>query len=343
MGVFSSDNTLIGIDVGSTAVRLVQLRKGSGKPTLVSFASAEVPGNLAMSDSKLDMQTLAQIISKLIKSAKINTKNVITALPGASVFSTVIKMPPMSQAELSKAVKYQAEQNIPLKIEDVKIDYQVVRENPATKELAVMIVAAPKMKIERTLELFSMAELDVEYLETSPISIARALSNPADPIVMIVDIGASYTQLSIVENGVVTQVRTLQAAGLSLTRVISKNLGLDATQAEQFKRRFGLSQDKLEGQIYRTIKPLMSNITDEIERSMTFYQNQFGTTVQKIVLTGGGSRIPEIVTYLKSIYNIEVVYGNPWEKVSFQPELAEKLNQISPEFACAIGLALREL
>jgi type IV pilus assembly protein PilM len=205
-----------------------------------------------------------------------------------------------------------------------------------------MIVAAPKAKIDKTMELFEMAGLEVVYLETSPIAVARALSTPSDPLVMVVDIGGASTELTIIENGVVSHVRSLPAAGFSLTRVIAQNLGLDTTQAEQFKRKFGLSQDKLEGQVFRTMRPIMSNITDEIQRSMKFYQEQFGGNVQKIVLTGGGSKIPELASYLKSLLNIEVVFGNPWNKVSFQPDVAEKLNQNALDFACAVGLGTRE-
>lgn len=343
MGLFIQDNDYIGIDIGSTSVRLVQVKKSiSGKPVLVSFSSAAIPPNIALSDSKLDMQKVAQVIQKLVKSSRISTKNVVAAILGSSVFSTVVKMPPMSQSELAQAVKYQAEQNVPLKIEDVKIDWQVVRENPQTKELAVMIVAAPKSKIERTIELFEMADLDVIYLETTPIATARAIQNPNDPLVMVLDMGGSSTELSIVENGVVSHVRSLPTGGIALTRAIAQNLGLDYAQAEQFKRKFGLSQDKLEGQVFRAMRPILNNITEEIQRSVKFYNDQFGSQVQKIVLTGGSARLPELISYIKANTNMEVVYGNSWVNVSYQADIQEKLNQNSFEFSCAVGLAMRE-
>ena len=342
MGIFGSNNDFIGIDVGSNAVRLVQLRKTGDKYSLVSFGSAQLPPNVSQSDSKLDMQKVAQVIQQLVRSSKVNTKNVVTALPGSSVFSTVIKMPPMSQQELSQAVKYQAEQNIPLKVEDVRIDWQIVRKNNETGESAVMVVAAPKTKVDRIMDLFGMSEMDVIYLETTPIATARALSNTTDPLFMIVDIGGSKTELTIVENGVVTHVRTLPSAGYALTRSIAQNLGLDGTQAEQFKQKFGLSQDKLEGQVLKSMKPILGTVVDEIQRSMKFYQDQYGGNVGRIVLTGGSSRMPELTSYLKSLLNIEVVYGNPWSRVVFQPELADKLNDNAAEFACAVGLAMRE-
>lgn len=342
MGIFGNNNDFIGVDVGSNAIRIVQLRKVGDKYSLMAFGSAQLPPNVSQSDSKLDMQKVAQVIRQLVHSSKVSTKNVITALPGSAVFSTVIKMPPMSTAELTQAVKYQAEQNIPLKIEDVRIDWQVVRKNADTGESAIMVVAAPKVKVDRTMELFGMAELEVISLETTPIATARALSNTTDPLFMIVDIGGNKTELSIVENGVVTHVRTMPSAGYAMTRSIAQNLGLDSTQAEQFKLKFGLSQDKLEGQVLKSMRPILGTITDEIQRSTKFYQEQYGGVVGRIVLTGGSSRMPELTGYLKAILNIEVVYGNPWSRVVFQPELTEKLNQNAAEFTCAVGLAMRE-
>jgi len=342
LGIFTSENEFVGVDVGSTALRIVQIKKNSGKNSLVTFASAPIPGSISKSDSKLDMQTVAQIIKNLFETTKISTKSVVTSLPTSSVFSTVIKMPPMNKGELARAVRYQAEQNIPLKIEDVRFDWQVVRENPMTKETAVMIVAAPKTKTERTLELFEMAGKQVVYLETSAIAVARALSQPNDPLTMILDIGGVATELTIIENGVVSHVRSLPAAGFALTRSISQSLGLDMEQAEQFKMRFGLSQDKLEGQVFRAMKPVLVNIVDEVQRSLKFYQDQFGGSLKKILLTGGGSCTPELLSYLKTELGVEVVYGNPWTNITFDPNLTGKLNENAFTFACAVGLAKRE-
>ena len=341
MGLFSDDNELIGVDIGATAVRLVQLKKKATSYSLTSFGNARLSENISQSDSKLDLEKIALVVKELIKSTGIKSKKIVTALPSSIVFSTVIKMPPMNQQDLAKAVLYQAEQNIPLKIDEVKIDWQVVRENPSSKELAVMVVAAPKNKVMRMMQIFSIADLDVMYLETSSIAVARALSNPSDPLIMAIDFGGISSELTIIENGVVTHVRSLPVAGFSLTRAISQGLGLDLAQAEQFKFKFGLSQDKLEGQIFRVMKPILSNLTDEILRSIKYYQDQYGGTVQKIVLTGNSARLPELISFLKTVLEIEVVYGNAWRNINYHADVTDKLNQNSLEFACAVGLAMR--
>jgi len=342
VGLFTSNSDFFGLDIGTTTVRVVQLSRGGSRPSLVAYGSVSIPAGLAESDGKVDMQNLAEIIKKLLSKSKISTKNVVTALPSSVVFTAVVKLPLMDQKELSKAIKYQAEQNIPLKLDEVKIDWQVIKQDLTKKQMSVMIVAAPAQKVSRIMALLEYAGLETEALETSSVAVARSLVAKSDPLVMIVDVGNRSTELTIVENGIISHARSLSSAGGALTRAISHNLGLDVAQAEQFKRKFGLSQDKLEGQVYKTMKPILSNIVDEIERSSKFYLEEFGGNITKIILTGGSSRIPELGSFLNANLNIEVVLGNPWANVSYPANYQEHLQGNAQEFATAVGLALRD-
>jgi type IV pilus assembly protein PilM len=342
VSLFGGEKDHFGLDIGTNQVRLVQLAGGPAKYSLVAFGSATIPAGLSQSDSKLDLQNLAKIINDLIKSSQVETKNIVSAIPGSSVYTAVVKIPPMTQGELAKAIKYQAEQNIPLKLEEVKYDWQVVKQDPNSKELTVMIIAAAKGKVEKMMELFSYADLNVIALETATVAMARSLANPSDPLIMILDIGSTATEIAVVERGILMQTRSFPLAGFGMTRAVSQNLGLDISQAEQFKQKFGLAQDKLEGQVFKTVEPILKNILDEAMRSMKFYQEQSGETINRIVLTGGSSRLPMITDYIKSYMGVEATFGNPWGNVSFQPSFNDKLNEIAPEFATAIGLAMRD-
>lgn len=342
MSLFGGESNHFGLDIGENQVRLVQLKGGPGEYSLAAFGSAEIPAGVAQSDSKLDRQKLAKIIAELVSSAQVDTKNVVSAIPGTSVFNALVKLPPMTQSELAKAIKYQAEQNIPLKIDDVKYDWQVIRQDPSTKEMTAMIIAASKSKIQSMMQLFSYAELNVIALETATVAIARSLAAPSDPLVLVLDIGSTTTEIAVVENGTLMQTRSFPLAGFGMTRAISQNLGLDIEQANQFKQRFGLSQDKLEGQVFKTIEPILRNILDEAVRSSKYYQEQFGKEIKKVVLTGGSSRLPMISEYIKSYMGVEVGFGNPWSNISYQSSFNDKLNEIAPEFAAAVGLAMRD-
>lgn len=342
MSLFGGNKEHFGLDIGTNAIRLVQLSGGPERYTLEAFGVAEIPPGLSQSDSKLDQQKIAKIIDDLLKSSQVDTRAVVSAIPGTSVFNAVVKIPPMSQAELEKAITYQAEQNIPLKLNEVKYDWQVIKQDETTKELTVMIIAAAKSKVQSLMSLFESAGLDVQALETATVAMARSLTSPSEPIVMILDIGSTTTEIAIVENGVLSQTRSFPLAGFAMTRAVSKNLGLELTQAEQFKTKFGLAQDKLEGQVMKAIEPTLRSILEEAVRSMKFYQEQSGKTVSRIILSGGSSRLPLIDQYIKAVMGTEVVFGNPWSKLSFKPEFSDKLNEIGAEFATAVGLAMRE-
>lgn len=342
MTLFGGNTKHFGLDIGTNEIRVVQLSGGNGKFTLDAFGVAQIPPGLTQSDSKLDQQKIAKILNELLKSSQITDKSVVSAIPGTSVFNAVVKMPPMSQAELAKAITYQAEQNIPLKLDEVKYDWQVIKQDQDTKELTVMIIAAAKIKVQSLMSLFEKAELNVQALETATVAMARSLTNDADPIVMILDIGSTTTEIAVVEKGILVQTRSFPLAGFAMTRAVSKNLGLDISQAEQFKVKFGLAQDKLEGQVFKAIEPTLRSILEEAVRSMKFYQEQSSSTVPRIVLTGGSSKMPLLPQYIKAFTGTEVVLGNPWSKVSFKQEYNDKVNEISSEFATAIGLAMRE-
>ena len=341
MSIFGGTTEHFGIDIGTNALRVVQLSGGGKKYSLKSFAFAPLPPGTTQSDSRLDYQKISRMIQDLTKQAGISTKNVVAAIPGTSTFNTIVKIPPMSQAELEKAIKYQAEQNIPLKIEEVKYDYQIIKEDGATKELTVMIIAATKAKVEQLLDILENAGLNVIALETSTVAMARSLAKPEVPLAMILDIGSTTTEIAVIENGILVQTRSFPLAGFGMTRSISQQLGLDMSQAEQFKQRFGLSQDKLEGQVFKAIEPILRNILDEAIRSTKFYEEQFGKSVQRIILTGGVSRMPLIAEFIKSYTGMEVMFGNPWTNVSYASNLNDSIMSVAPEFATSVGLAMR--
>lgn len=342
MALLGGSKKHFGLDIGTNAIRVVQLSGGGGKYTLDAFGVAQVPPGLTQSDSKLDQQKVAKILKELLRNSQIDTTEVVCAIPGTSVFNAVVQLPPMSQIELAKAITFQAEQNIPLKLDEVKYDWQVIKQNPDTKELTVMIIAAAKTKVQSIINLLETADLSVQALETATVATARSLTSEQDPLVMTLDIGSTTTEIAIVENGVLGLTRSFPLAGFAMTRAISKNLGLDIAQAEQFKIKFGLAQDKLEGQVFKAIEPTLRSILEEATRSMKFYEEQFGKPIPRIVITGGTSRLPLIDQYIKAFTGLEVVVGNTWSRVSFKPEYGEKINEIAVEFATAVGLAMRE-
>ena len=342
MGIFGGQKDFFGLDIGSSSVRLVKLKHSSGRYNLVSYGGASIPIGLSQSDSSLDIKQLAEIVKRLMSDCKESTKNVVVSLPGSAVFTTVVKMPQMSPSEMEKAVFWQAEQNIPLKIDEVRINWQLI--SPAlgdSKEMAVLIVAAPNERVERLVKIAETAGLSVLSIETTPIALSRSLGATKGAKTMVVDIGALTTEIAIVADEVLFHSRSLPQAGYAFTRAISQNLGLDLNQAEQFKRKFGLTQEKLEGEIFKTLQPLLNSIVEEIKRSMKFYQEQFGGSVERIILSGGSARLPELPSYLSTVLEMDVQIGTPWANISYPPSVTQNLSDTYASYSTAVGLAKR--
>lgn len=342
IGLLKENTDYFGLDIGTSSIKAVQLRKAFGKYELVSFGGAPVPEGISQSDSNIDKKKMAEEIKKLVHSMHLVTKNVIVSLPGSAIFTTIINVPKMPMAELKKAVHYQAEQNIPLKISEVKIDWQVVGEVPSKNELMVMIIAAPDAKTQKMADLCELSGLELVAVETNSVAAARSLMTN-DPLYAVVDIGTYTTEITIVRSGIVTLSRTVPVGGQVITRAIAQNLGLDEDQAEQFKRKFGIEQDKMEGQLYQASKSILKNLKEEVERSMKYYSDQSGGNISLIKLTGGGSRTLGIQGYLAESLGVNVVYGNPWGMVVHRPDVTNQLQGNAPDFAVAVGLAMRGL
>ncbi len=340
--ILKENTDYFGLDIGTSSIKVVQLRKSFGKQELISFGSVPVPEGVTQSDSAVDIKKLGKIVKDLVHSMHLVTKNAIVSLPGNSIFTTVVKMPKMPMAEIRKAVSYQAEQNVPLKISDVKIDWQIIGQAPDTGEISVMIIAAPIQKTQKMADIVEEAGLELDAIEIDAIATARAL-HANEPLYMIVDIGMFMTELSVVQNGVLTLTRTVPVGGQVITRAIAQNLGMELDQAEQFKIKFGIDQDKMEGKIFKAAKPVLNNLTEEIERSMKYYQDQYNQNISLIKITGGSSRLIGMQGFLSENLGVNVVYGNPWGMVVHKPDITNQLNQNATEFAVAVGLAMRGL
>lgn len=329
-----------GLDIGTSSIKIVQLKKSFGKFELVSFGSAPVDEEVSQSDSTIDKQKMSELIKNLVHSMHLFTKNVVVSLPGSVVFTTVIKLPKMPMSEMKKAVSYQAEQNIPLKIEDVRVDWQVIGETPGKSEVSVMIIAAPIIKTQKLADIVEGAGLELEAVEINALAAARSLQTN-EALHMIVDIGTYTTEVTVVQNGVVTLTRSIPVGGQVITRAIAQDLSIEKDQAEQFKRKFGVDKDKMEGKIFKAAKPVLKNLVEEIERSMKYYSETFNQNITSIKLTGGSSKMLGIQKYISEELGTGVVYGNPWGMVVHKPDVTNQLQQNAPDFAVAVGLAMR--
>jgi len=341
--LLASGGDFFGLDIGTTAIRLVQLRGEGGTKALVKYAYVPIDSSVAVSDSKVDQQKLAQIISQLVKQAGVNTNRVAVGIPSDKVFTTVSDVDKLSRGELAKAIPYQADSLIPTPLAESKIDWIPIGDSPADKtKQEILLTSVTNKYVESKLDLLEAVGLNVIAFEPDNLAMARALSTPGGAPQLLVDMGNLGTDLVIVMNEAPHLTRSLPTGMDSIIKAAMQNLNVDHKQAEQFVRKFGMSKEKLEGQVLESISGIVDLLTTEIEKSVKFFQTRYSTSkVEKIIVTGGAATIPEFPLYLANKFGISVEIGNSWQNVSFSADRQNELLAISNQFGVAVGLAER--
>ncbi len=344
MSLLSGVSDFFGLDIGTTAVRMVQL-KGIGVPkSLLKYGSIEIDNKISISDSKADHQKLAQAIKEMIAQVGVSTHNVAVSLPSGRVFTTVVDIERLSPAELAKTIRYQADSLIPTPLAESKMDWALIGDSPKDKtKVEVLISSVSNDFVEKRLDMLESIGLNVIAFEPDNLALSRALlSQEAVMPQMVLDIGTISTDLVIVMNGAPRLTRSIPTGSAAIIRGAMQNLNIDEKQAEQFVFKFGLSKDKLEGQIYQGIIGTIDILTTEIEKSIKFFMARYNDTkIDRIIMTGGASALPEFPLHVANKFSINVEIGNAWRNVSFEASRQSELLSISNHFGVATGLAER--
>lgn len=345
MSVLTGVSDFFGLDIGTSAIRLVQLRGNDPLKTLVTYAFAPVDSKISMSDSKADQQKLIQVLKDLLTQSRITTRNVAVGIPSPRVFSTVVDTDRLAPAELAKAIQYQADTWIPTPLAESKINWALLGDSPQDKtKVEVLLSSVTNAYIEDRLDLIESIGLNVIAFEPDTMALSRAVvpAGTATPH-MIIDIGNKATDLVITMNGAPRLTRSIPTAAEAIIKSAMQNLNIDEKQAEQFVFKFGLAQEKLEGQIYHAIIGTVDLLMSEIEKSIKFFQTRYvNDKLERIIVTGGASALPEFPLYIANKFGINVEIGNAWRNVTFSPDRQNELSALSNHFAVAAGLAERQ-
>lgn len=344
MSILSGVNNFFGLDIGTNAVRLVQLTGTGATKTLVKYAYVPLDSNIAISDSKNDQQKLMQIIKSLLDQSKVSTHNVAVGLPSQKVFTTVVDIDRLSQDELARSIYLQADSLIPTPLADSKLDWAMLGDSPVDKtKVEVLLSSVTNEYIEKRLDMLESIGLNVIAFEPDNLALARSLlSQDQKSAQMVINIGSKSTDLVICMDGAPRLTRSIPTGVETITRAATQNLNVDDAQAEHFIYKFGMSKDKLEGQVYQAIIGTVDTLVGEVEKSIKFFTARYvDTKIEKIIVTGGASTIPLFPNYLANKLAIEIEIGNAWRNVSYAAERQEELAAISNQFGVAVGLAER--
>ncbi len=345
MRLLSGVNDFFGLDIGTTAVRIVQLRGTGNVKSLVKYGYAPIDSKIVLSDANADQQKVVSVVRELLSQSGITTRNVAVGIPSQRVFTTLVDVDRLSQDELAGTIKYQADALIPTPLAESKIDWALLGDSPKDPgKVELLLSSVPNEFIEGRLELLESIGLEVIAFEPDNLAVTRALVQPeATAPHMVVDIGHKSTDLVITMNGAPRLTRSIPTGSEAIVKAAMQNLNIDVKQAEQFVFKFGVSKDKLEGQIYGAIIGTIDILTSELEKSIKFFQTRYqNTAIERIILTGGASSLPEFPLYIANKFGLSVEIGNAWRNVAFPAERQNELLAVSNHFSVAVGLAERE-
>lgn len=360
---------VFGLDISDLSLKIAKLKKRSKSLTLSSFGEEEIKPGIIKEGEIQDENELSKIIKeglKKVKGEKLKTKYVIASLPEEKAFLQVIQMPKMSDDDLKSAVVYEAENYIPLPVEDVYLDSQVI--NPIRNHLDhfdVLLAALPKKTIDPYLSSLKKAGLQPIALEIESMAISQALikNETTNYPVLLIDLGANRTSFVVFSGHSLKFTSSISISSKSFTEIISKTLGISLTEAERLKIEYGLGEeikiklrkDTLErvterGKIFEALVPALVDLIQQIKKYLSYYQVHAShehllsssTGVSKILLCGGGANLKGLPELLSLELKIPVELGNPW--INILPEGRKETKGLSFEkslsFTTALGLAL---
>lgn len=339
----------VGLDIGFSSIKVVSLSKEKEQFKLVSLGTIASPHPGMIADNDTDLEVLANTIKKLLAAVKIESKDIIAALPESRVFTRVIDdLPYLTDNELSSAIRYAAEEFIPMALSDVNLNWQIlVRSAPKDKNArtVVLVIASPKQAVAKYIKVLDMAGLRPRALETEVIAVTRSLvgNNPFSPSTLIMQLGATTTDFAAVSRGLIWFTRSISTGGMALTRSLAQHFSFEATQAEQYKKIYGLMEDQLEGKVFEALKPIVDIIAGEGKRVIQAFETKYPSDpIKRVVVSGGGAKMPGLVIYLANTLGLEVQEADPWYSIIKGKDSISKLAEDAPSYSVAVGLALRD-
>ncbi len=344
MGLFSSsDNNYLGIDIGESSLKMVELEKKGKKINLLNYGFTDNIPDFKFSSSD-DIDYLAKSILRLKNELGIKAKRATVSLPSFSVFSSVININNYEKKKLNERVIGEAKKVIPLPLEEMVLDWKIIpnkNENLNNNNVKVFLTGSPKKLIKKYIDVFKKSNIFLANLETETFSLIRSLLGADPSTLMVIEMGENSTDFSIIKESIPFLNRSINISGKTITSEISQKMGISMEQAEQFKFDLSLSATEKNGQIPKVMSEAVEPIITEIKYMLDLFSGSNNENIEKIVLSGGASLLFNFAEYLEKSMDIKVVVGDPWFRVNYAPELKPVLDEVGPRLAVAVGLALR--
>jgi type IV pilus assembly protein PilM len=346
MAIFSSNKTYLGVDMGASAIKMVELEKRGSKLELVTYGYSESLKESAGDGWTKNTDYIIKVIDKIYKKMEASTALAVATLPAFSVFSSIITLRNVDKGGLAAAVEWEAKKFIPLPLEEMILDWKIIGSKKETDKnyTTILLTGSPKKLVKRYVNIFRKTLVNLTNLEPETFALIRSLIGGDKATVLLMEIGAVNTDIFIVKEGMPLLSRSLDIGGRTISRAIAASLNISLERAEQFKRDMGIVGGQSNGDVIpKTIANAISPMIEEVKYLINLFQNKNEEKIEKIILSGGSALLPNFTTYLSEKLNLNVIIGDPWARISCQPELKPILAEIGPGFAAAIGAAMREI
>jgi len=346
--VFRKAKAVVGLDIGSSAVKAVELKTAGRAFKVVAYGRETLPADSIVDGAIIDAAAVADAIKRLFEKRKIRTKDVAASLSGNAVIVKKITLPLMTDAELAESIYWEAEQYIPFDIQDVNLDYQVLErgDSAGKSTMEVLLVAAKKEKIADYTGVIAQAGRTAVVLDVDAFALQNAYEAnygvEAGAVVVLLNVGASATTINILSGEQSVFTRDISIGGNAYTEALQRELNLPYESADALKR--GLDA---EGASFEDARPVLravsENVMLEIQKTFDFYKASAASDrIARIVVSGGASRAESFAEMLAERFNAPVEAFDPFKRITFDPR---KLGGADPDAgatsAVAVGLALR--
>lgn len=371
----ANEPSAIGIDIGSSSIKVVQLKRKEGRAILETYGEIVLgpyAGTEAGRATNLQSEKLQEAISDLMREANVTTKNAALSIPFSSSLISIVQMPDLGEKKLAEMIPIEARRYIPVPISEVSLDWWVVPKSkydlksPEDVELSdnsqhtigsrigekkqqdvgkvdVLLVAILNEAISKSQSIVRGLDLQNVFFEIEVFSTMRSAVDQGIEPVMILDMGAGNTKLYIVEHGIIRDTHIINRGSQDITLALSKALNVSVDRAEEIKRTVGMSTDPQDRAINETITLSLDFMFSEANQVLLSFERKYNRTISKVVLAGGGSTMRGFIEAAKIHFQSEAMLADPFSKVVSPAFLEPILKEVGPEFAVAVGVALRKL
>jgi type IV pilus assembly protein PilM len=356
-----TEDTAVGIDIGSSAIKVVEIKKKGSKVILQTYGSVSLGpyANLEVDrGTNLPTEEIIEPLKEVLKQSGVTTNSAALSIPMQSSLVFTVELPAqIKEEELPNVIPTEARKYIPVPINEVSIDYFLLpkkeksfeeENNPelsvtSKNKTEVLVVAIQNSAIEKYRSLVSESKLSTSFFEIEIFSSIRANFEHELSLVLLIDIGASRTKVSLVELGMIKSYHTINRGGSDISDSISKTLNIPFARAEELKKEYGLLNNSAEERLADIVKVHIDYIFSEANNVLLSHSKKYNQTITKVILTGGGSLMKGLKEMAADDFRADIEIGHPFSKVG-APGFLEKVFEVTgPEFAVAIGLALRKL